>query len=322
MAETKTAKKKPLIQWQPPMQKVLYALAPIVAASVYFFGWRALLIVVCTNLAGFLTEYSFVKKEGKPVTSAVFVTATILALTLPPVIPLWMAIAGTIFAVLMGKMVFGGFGKNVFNPAMVGRAFLYISFAIYMTARWAVPYEGFPGGLFRFGVNALTGATPMETLKNGGSVPLANLILGNISGCLGETSAVLILLGGIYIVWQKAASYRIVIPGIAGMLIMQTILHKAGVKDAIDPLSALFSGGFLFGIFFVATDPISASGTDEGRWIFGGFTGVMTVLIRVYSGWAEGLMFAVLLGNMFSPIMDYTIKELKKTKPSKTEAPA
>lgn len=318
-AVKKPVKKKPIIQWQLPMKRVLYGLAPLALAAVYFFGIRAFFIIAVSNLAAFYTEYLFVKKENKPVTSAVFVTGTILALSLPPTLPFWMAAAGAVFAVVFGKMVFGGFGRNVFNPAMVGRAFLYISFAIYMTAKWATPYAGFPGGIAHWGINAATGATPLGILAEGGRVPLVSLVLGAIPGCLGETSKLLIIAGGIYIVWKKAASYRIVVPGIIGMFVMQTILWKAGAPESAPPVQALFSGGFLFGIFFVATDPISAPSTDKGRWIFGAFVGIMTVLIRVYSGWAEGLMFAVLLGNMFNPIMDYAVKEYEKKQKEKAE---
>ena len=314
------AKKKPLIQWQLPMQRVLYALAPLMVAAVYFFGWRALIQILVVNGSAFLAEYLFVRGEGKPVTSAVFVTGTILALSLPPTLPLWMGAVGAAFAITFGKMVFGGFGRNVFNPAMVGRAFLYISFAIFMTGSWAAPYTGFPGGLGHFGFEALSGATPMHQLSQGGSVSLLSLITGAIPGSMGETCKILVIIGGIYILWQKAASYRIVVPGIVGMLLMQTVLWKAGVFGATDPIHALFAGGFLFGIFFVATDPVSAASTNEGRWIFGGFVGVMTVLIRIYSGWAEGLMFAVLIGNMFNPIMDYTIKEIQKNQKKRKAA--
>ncbi len=314
------AKKKPLIQWQLPMQRVLYALAPLAVASIYFFGWRALVMILMINGFSFLSEYLFVRQENKPVTSAVFVTGTILALSLPPTLPLWMGAVGAVFAVTFGKMVFGGFGRNVFNPAMVGRAFLYISFAVYMTGIWASPHQGFPGGFGRFGYDALSGPTPVAELARGGSVSLLSLALGNIPGSLGETSKILILLGGIYIIWTKAANYRIVVSGIAGMLLMQTILWKAGVVGAGDPVHSLIAGGFLFGIFFVATDPVSAPSTDEGRWIFGGFVGIMTVLIRIFSGWAEGLMFAVLLGNMFNPIMDYTIKEIQKSRKARKAA--
>ncbi|MFP4497470.1 MAG: RnfABCDGE type electron transport complex subunit D [Vulcanimicrobiota bacterium] len=310
--------KKKLILWQLPMQRVLYALAPLAIASVYLFGWRGLLVILTANVAGFATEWLFLKNEKQPVSSAVFVTNSILALSIPVTLPLWMVALGAVFAVTFGKMVFGGFGRNIFNPAMVGRAFLYVSFGRHMTNMWVEPYSGFPAGfahLWRGNTpDALTGATPLKILAEGGNVPLMDLILGAIPGSLGETSAVLIILGGLFIIWKKAANYRIVVGGLVGMLITQALLWHFKVPNAITPWEALFAGGFLFGVFFVATDPVSAATTDPGRWIFGAFVGIMTVLIRVYSSWAEGLMFAVLLGNMFNPIMDHVIKEQQKKK--------
>jgi Na+-transporting NADH:ubiquinone oxidoreductase subunit B len=211
--------------------------------------------------------------------------------------------------------VFGGFGKNIFNPALTGRAFLYVSFAIPMTGKWSEPAAGIPGGFAKFSTDAVTSATPLAAIKTGQASPsFLSLLFGNTSGSMGETCAILIILGGLYLIWKKAANYRIVLGGVLGMVLLQGILWLSHIKHAPDPLTAFLAGSFAFGIFFFATDPISAAQTDEGRWIYGFFVGIIAVVIRTFSAWPEGLMFSVLLGNMFAPIMDYYIRELKAKK--------
>jgi Na+-transporting NADH:ubiquinone oxidoreductase subunit B len=307
---------KPTILWQLPMKRVLYALLPVVAASVYFFGWRALVVLAVTVLAAFLTECIFTRFTKEQVTSAVFVTGSLLALTLPPTIPLWIAAVAAVFGVFFGKMVFGGFGKNVFNPALVGRVFVYVSFAAPMSARWVQPAAG-PApwaGFVRFASDAVTGATPLAALRAGKPVDLLSLLLGNVAGSLGETSALLIALGGVFLIWKKAANWRIVLSALIGFVSLQGIFWLAGVHHAADPLTALAAGGVLFGIVFMATDPISASQTRGGRWLYGAFIGVIIVLIRTFAVWPEGTMFAILLGNTFAPIMDYAIRERQRAR--------
>jgi Na+-transporting NADH:ubiquinone oxidoreductase subunit B len=307
----KTAK-TPLIKWQKPMVAVLYALAAPTIASVYFFGWRSLALLAVVNLAGFLTEYIFMRAYYRePVSSAVFVSNLIFTLSLPPTLPLWMAAVGIVFGITFAKMVFGGFGKNVFNPAMTGRAFIYISFAVPMTSRWVDPIGGFPGGFARFAADAVTSATPLAKLAQGIGVPKLSLILGNTSGCLGETSAVLLFIGGIYLLVKKYASWRIVVSGFLGVLLIETPLWLLGVHRAVDPVAAVLGGGTEFGLLYVATDPVSASQTNTGRWIYGGLVGALIALIGTFSVWPAGTMFAVLLGNTFAPIVDYYIRQSK-----------
>ena len=213
----------------------------------------------------------------------------------------------------IGKMAFGGFGRNIFNPALTGRAFIYISFGAFMTASWLEPFGGFPGGFFALASDAVTKATPLGT----GADSYISLLLGNISGSLGETSAILIIIGGMYLILKKTASYRIVLSGFIGMLIIQTALWIFRVNGALDPIRALLSGGFMLGIFFMATDPVSAAQTNEGRLIYGGLVGAISAIIRIFSIWSEGVMFAILLGNMFNPIIDYYIKQWKAGRTSK-----
>jgi Na+-transporting NADH:ubiquinone oxidoreductase subunit B len=310
------AKKQKLIKWQLPMKRVLYALIPAVIASIYFYGWRALVILAIVTVVGFLTEFLFLLRRKESVSSAVFVSCFILALSLPPTIPYWMAALGAVVGILFGKMAFGGFGKNVFNPAMVGRAFLYISFGGHLTASWANPFVAFPGGFARYQAAAadiIGQATPLVQLGRGVQTAWLNLFLGNIPGSLGETSAVLLILGGLYIVWKKAAAWQIVVGGFGGFLATQTVFWLTGLSSAGNPLYALFAGSFIFGVFFVITEPVSASQTtNPGRWIYGAFFGIMVVVIRSFSAWPAAVMFATLLANMFAPLLDYWMNQRRQ----------
>ncbi len=309
-----------LISNQKMMRRVLIAAAPLALFAVYLFGLRILLLLAVVNLTAFLAEYAFTRREGKPASMAVLVTATLFALSLPPPIPIWMAIVGCVFGVVFGKMVFGGFGRNIFNPALTGRAFIYVSFGGFMTAQWYDPISGFPGGLAKYTVDAVTQATPGMLLKTGSSFSLAELFLGTTSGTIGGTSVLLALAGGLYLLFTKTANYRIVVSGFLGYLITQTILWRMGTQGACDPLHGILAGSFLIGIMFYATDPVSASQTNEGRWIYGAFIGAMSSLITVFSAWPAGTMFAVLLANMFAPITDHFIKEIKKARKTKAAA--
>jgi Na+-transporting NADH:ubiquinone oxidoreductase subunit B len=311
---------KKLVSKQKMMNRVLIALAPLALFSIYLFGLRMLLLLTAVNLAAFIAEYAFTRKEGKPASMAVFVTATLFTLSLPPPIPIWMAIVGCVFGVVFGKMVFGGFGRNIFNPALTGRAFIYVSFGGHMTAMWQDPFSGFPGGLTKYTVDAITQATPGMLMKTGASFSFSELLLGTTSGTIGGTSAILAIIGGLYLLYTKTASYRIVVSGLLGYLVTQGILCQLGVATAINPLSGILAGSFMVGIFFYATDPVSASQTDEGRWIYGAFIGAMTSLIAVFSAWPAGTMFAILLANMFAPITDHFIKEIKKKRNAKAVA--
>jgi Na+-transporting NADH:ubiquinone oxidoreductase subunit B len=338
-------KPKKTINWQLPMQRVLYALVPIVVSGVYFFGWRSLLVVAVANAVAFGCEFAFTRREGQPVTSAVFVTGTLFALSLPPMLPLWMVALGVAFGVVFGKMVFGGFGKNVFNPALTGRAFIYISFGDYMTSRsWTHPIEGLAGGLLRYAhtaADALTQATPATWIKYGPAelaergidpamLTLSRLVLGNVAGVIGGTSALLVIVGGLYLIYTKAANWRLPLTVILGFGISHFLLTFFGVAYAANApadgaawtaraahalyytFAAATAGSLLFGAFFYATDPVSAPKTDEARWIYGAAIGVLSSLIGIFSVWPAGTMFAILFANMFAPITDIAVKNLKE----------
>ena len=235
---------------------------------------------------------------------------------LPPATPYWIAVVGIIFGIMFGKEVFGGFGRNVFNPALVARAFVYVSFPAPLTIQWSKAAQGFPGGFATYlteGIEAISQATPMLIFRDTGTmVDYKNLLIGNISGSIGETSAILIILAGAYLLYKKVASWEIMASTVLGYLGLSSILYFTGNTEVANPIFAILSGGFLFGTVFMATDPISSPKTREGKWIYGILIGAITVIIRSYSLFAGGMMFAILITNTFVPIMDEAVKGIKK----------
>ncbi|UCE43014.1 MAG: RnfABCDGE type electron transport complex subunit D [Candidatus Aminicenantes bacterium] len=298
---------------QKPMLRVCYALIPLVLASIYLFGWRSFALAGLVLVCGIMTEAFFTFPRGKPVTSAVFVTGLIFTLSLPPTIPFWMAAIGIVVGVALGKMVFGGFGQNVFNPAMVGRCFIYITFPLQMTNRWVEPFWDVAGGLTHWSasLDSLSQATPLEVLRLGESLPFQDLLLGRSSGSIGEMSAFLILLGGIFIVVKKAASWRLALSCLLGGICCSGLLRLAGFNQIPDPVSTLLAGSFLFGTFFIVTEPVSGAKTKIGQWIYGSMIGVLIVILRGFSNFSEGVMFSVLIMNAFVPILDQTIRQIQ-----------
>lgn len=308
-----------ILRKQLAMRRVLAATVPCLIGGIYFFGWRVLATVVFCSVLGFVVEYLFCRNRSEPVTEAVFVTAVLFALVMPPSVPWHVLAVGMIFAVMFSKEVFGGFGRNIFNPALAGRCFVYICFPVAMTGRWPVsaPLSGF-GALGQWstaGLDAVTSVTPMALMKAGGQNPqLAELFFGGLSGTVGVTSALLILIGGGYLFYNKTASRTTILSLIISYAIFNQILIWAGVVNINNALTAVLGGGFLFGAFFMATDPISSPRTTEGRIVYGIIIAVCATVIRNYSIFNGGLMFSILLGNMFAPIIDYAIKGYKQKK--------
>ncbi len=307
---------KNLFQRQKAMLRVCYALIPLVLTSIYLFGWRSVALFAIVFLFGITTEALFTFREAKPVTSAVFVTCLIFSLSLPPSIPFWMAIIGIVTGVAIGKMAFGGFGQNVFNPAMVGRCFIYVTFPIEMTNRWVEPIWGGIGGFGQWSapVDAVTRATPIMKLGDGVPVPLQELFLGNTAGSMGETSALLILLSGAYIIYKKAAPWRLALSCLLGGSLLSTIFYAMAYGGGPSPIFTILSGSFLFGSAFVVTEPITGAKTRVGQWIYGFMIGGLTVVLRVFSNFSEGIMFSVLLMNAFVPILDQTVRQVQMWK--------
>jgi Na+-transporting NADH:ubiquinone oxidoreductase subunit B len=309
-------------QKQRPMMRVSWALSPLVLASVYFFGLRSLALLLVVLAFGALSEAVFTFRQGKPVTSAVLVTCLIFYLSLPPTIPFWMAIIGIVAGVVLGKMVFGGFGQNVFNPAMVGRCFIYINFPVAMTGQWAEPAFGGLGGLVRWTtpkIDAVTGATPLHALHQGEAVAWWKLFVGDVGGSLGETSALLIVLCGLWIIYKKAAPWRLAVSCLIGGVVLSGLLNLFGADHIPGPLLTLLSGSFLFGAFFIVTEPISGAKTKPGQWVYGFLIGGLIVVLRGYSNFPEGVMFSVLLFNAFVPILDQTVQDYQKRAKARRE---
>jgi len=316
MADTKSApaaKKRKLFLIQKPMTGTLLALVPAAVFGVYNFGWRALAVIAVSFAFGIATEAAFTLRQGKPFTSAVFVSSMLFSLIMPPSVPLWIVAVGIVFAITFGKMVFGGFGQNPYNPAMTGRCFIYISFPIAMTSHWNQATDFFPRGLDNWLVDAMTGATPMVAAEAGNAVSWWQALFGFTGGSIGETSAVLVILGGAYVVYKKWANWKLVASATISMVGLQSILYFTGMT-LVNPIYSLLTGGFLLGVFFMITDPVSAPRTDTGRWVTGAIVGICTVVIRTFGNFAEGFMFALLLGNTFAPIIDYTVQERAKAK--------
>ncbi len=319
-------KKNRLLKKQPPMRRVLLATLPCVAGAVYFFGWRSLASVAFCSAVGLAVEYAFCRQRREPVSEAVFVTAVLFALVMPPHAAWHVQAVGMIFAVMFAKEVFGGFGRNFFNPALAGRCFVYICFPVALTATWpdSAPRQGL-GALTQWTTatvpDAISGATPMAEMKAGAESPaIADLFFGGISGTMGVTSALLILIGGLFLFITRTAYRAIILSVIITYAVLNQSLHWLGVEPVPNALPALLGGGFLFGAFFMATDPISAPRTPQARVIYGIIIALCTVVIRNFSIFNGGLMFSILLGNMFAPIMDYGVTAWKQRKTSGQEA--
>ncbi len=341
------AQKKPTtLRKQPAMRKVLLALLPCVFGSVYYFGWRSLAMIVFCCGWGFFLEWLFCRHRKEPVSEAVFVTAVLFALVMPPSVGWHVLAVGMAVAVVFSKEVFGGFGRNIFNPALAGRCFVYVCFPIALTGVWFPPADGPLGALTKWtsaprqadGKLLVTSASPMAHLKAGrlvlpnepnvetaegipfqvtGDQPqtisrvslLKGLLLGRISGSMGVTSALLILIGGVYLYWKKIASRTTILSIVITYAVLNQVLFWCGVKPVPGAWPAVLGGGFLFGAFFMATDPVTSPRTEPGKIFYGIIIGLGTLVIRNFSIFNGGLMFSILLGNMFAPIIDYAVKE-------------
>ena len=295
----------PRIMWQ-----VVGSLVPIIAAATWFFGVSALLVVAAATVGAVAAEWGFTKERTLSNGSAL-ITGLLLGLSLPAGMPLWMAALGGGFGIGFGKLVFGGLGYNVFNPALVGRAFLQAAFPVAITT-WPLPGVGFwtlrgdnfarPG--MRGITDAITSATPLGLLKfEGKTTPLTNLILGNTGGSLGETAALVIVLGGLYLAWRGYLNWRIPVSILVTVALLSAALHLADPTKP-GPLFMLFSGGLMLGAIYMATDLVTAPVTNGGRWAYGASIGALVVVIRIWGGLPEGVMYAILIMNAFVPFLN------------------
>ncbi|NLJ40666.1 MAG: RnfABCDGE type electron transport complex subunit D [Clostridiales bacterium] len=304
------------IRKQPMMRRVLFSLLPIILFSIYLYGWRVLALLTVISISGVITEHFFERTRKSRPSDSVLVTCFLFSLVLPITIPFWIAIVGIVFAVVFGKQVFGGFARNVFNPALTGRCFIYISFPAFMTNEWVKPFSGFPGGFIKWmpnKIDAVVQATPMTMAQLGERIPysIGQMIAGNIPGSIGESGVILIVLAAGYLIYKKTASWQIMVSTLIGMLSMESIFFILGISSFDNPLMALISGGFLFAMVFMATDPISAPSQAKIKIIFGLLVGMIATVIRNFSIFPEGIMFAILIVNSFVPLMDSMAKRAK-----------
>jgi Na+-transporting NADH:ubiquinone oxidoreductase subunit B/electron transport complex protein RnfD len=285
---------------------VIVALIPCTLAALYFFGLRALAVIAVSYAAGGTAEVVFAVVRKEEINEGFLVTGLVFPLILPPALPLWMVAVGVVFGVVVGKELFGGTGRNLFNPALVGRCFLAVGYPVAMSAAWIEPGSGLMGRLTEYAsaADAATAATPLAAAKQGVFAAPMDLLLGRVTGSMGETSALAVLLGGVFLLATGVANWRTVAGVLGTFLALGWALHAA-LPDAFGPVGwHLLAGGLLFGAFFMATDPVTSPATDGGKWAFGIIIGLATLLIRNLTGWVEGVMFAILLGNICAPILD------------------
>ncbi|MBI4650239.1 RnfABCDGE type electron transport complex subunit D [Candidatus Desantisbacteria bacterium] len=293
---------------------VIYALLPAVIASIYLWGLRVLVIIIISYLSGAIVEVSFAIIRKKEIHEGFFVTGLIFPLILPPTVPLWIVAAGVIFGVLFGKEVFGGTGRNIFNPAIAGRIFLSISFPEIMTVNWQIPKTSGLGGFVSYqnGIDAITKATPLVIFKNQKILtPITDLLFGSGAGCIGETFRIGLIAGGLFLIYTKIADWRIPLSYLSSVIIFSFLGNTFFPGNFVPPLFQLFSGGLLLGDFFMATDPVTSPFTKPGRWIGGILLGFLTVIIRGLSGYVEGVMFSILLVNAFTPLIDSIVLKIR-----------
>ena len=302
---------------QKMMRTVIKSLIPIMVFSILMFGLRVLFLYAFNILVACLVEYFSQTKMYKKnkISEAAIVSAILYTMTLPASIPFWISAVGIAFAMFFGKAVFGGFGKNIFNPALVGRVFIYVNFPKPLTISWNEAIFPSIGTWLTPIIDDVSSATPMILFKNSNELEsMSDLFLGLVPGAIGETCKLLIILSGIYLIYKKVVSWEIIASSILGFCGLSLIFNLMGIESVLNPLYGILSGGFLFGTIFMATDPISAPKTKTAKWIYGIIIGIVTVIIRGFALFSGGMMFAILIGNTFSPIIDYAVKKNAQAK--------
>ena len=324
------------------MSFVILSLLPVLIFGIYNTGFQAglargesytffqafllgsryvLPIIIVSYAVGFFWEIVFATIRRHKISEGFLVTGLLFPLTLPATIPLWQVALGISFGVIIGKEVFGGTGRNFLNPALTGRAFLFFSYPVSMSGDvWVAAgstVDGFSGAT-ALSILAPEGEKITAALSNSG-FSLADLFFGLVPGSIGETSAFCCILGALFLIITKIANFRIIIGGITGLIVTSIIFYLIpGGSDSwmnAGPLYHLCAGGFLFGISFMATDPVSAPGTNPGRWIFGFLIGFLTITIRVANpAFVEGTMLAILFMNVFAPLLDLIVMKYAVSK--------
>ncbi len=303
------------------MRDVSYALLPATLAAIWLFGVGALLVLLASILGAVFIEWVFSPPEQRSarlLDGSGVLTGLLLGLSLPPALPLWMAFLGGVVSIGLGKLIWGGLGHNLFNPALVGRAFLGATFPNAMTS-WSMQASG--EGLLRWypsnlalpfmqpAYDTVSAATPLGMMKfEQQSTSLLDLMLGNTAGCLGETSGLLLLGGGVFLLLRRDIDWRIPTGILLSVALLSAVIYTFDTTRFPDPLFAVFSGGLLLGAFYMATDPVTSPLTPRGAWIFAIGVGLLVVLIRLFGGFPEGVMYAILLMNAVTPLIDRFIQ--------------
>ena len=298
------------------MYRVILALVPALLVAIYYFGWYALRLTIVTVAACMLTEWLIQKFILKgPLTindGSAAVTGLLLAFNVPANLPIWMAIAGSVVAIGIGKMPYGGLGKNPFNPALVGRVFMLVSFPTAMTT-WPKAAPIFQNGFF---TDAVTGPTPLGLLKEAGVGTLAesgdmqflDMVLGNRGGAFGEVCAIALLIGAIYLIIRKVIDWQTPLSILLTVFVFTGICYLIDPTHYIAPWYHLVYGGLLLGAFFMATDMVTTPMTIKGKILFGFGVGMITVVIRLWGAYPEGVSFAILIMNAFTPLINKAFK--------------
>ena len=313
-----TVAPSPHVKGDESIKKIMYgvviALVPALIMSTIFFGFNALKVTLIAVAACVLFEYLIqryiLKTEPSITDGSAVITGILLAFNVPVGLPIWLIILGSLVSIGVGKLSFGGLGQNPFNPALVGRVFLLISFPVQMTT-WTPNITA---------VDGFSGATPLGLLKEGiksgkslaevtGQIPgYLDMFWGNMSGSLGEISAIAILLGGIYMLWKRIITWHIPVGVLGSMLLLQGILWISAPDRFIDPIFHLITGGAMLGAVFMATDMVSSPMTPRGQMIYAIGIGVITVCIRNFGAYPEGISFAILIMNAFTPLINARVK--------------
>ena len=278
------------------MYQVIISLIPAVCVSIILFNWRACFVISLSVLSCVISEEIILRIRKKPSAikdGSAALTGLLLALTLPPTVKWYEVILGGFFAIFFGKQIFGGLGQNIFNPALVGRAFLAAAYPQDLTT-WIKPFH----------FEAITCATPLALRKFDHVItPLKDLFLGTTGGCLGETSALCLILGGIYLLVRRVIDWRIPLSMILTVSFISSIFYFLNPLNG-SVLFHLLSGGFLLGAFFMATDPVTTPVTKKGRFIFGIGCGILIMIIRYFGGLPEGVMYSIIFMNAFVPLIN------------------
>lgn len=279
------------------MKETLIALLPAAAMGVILFGSRGLWPIVVSTLAAISAEVIMIGFRRKKLKAAdigsAALTGLLLALTLPPAIPWYATASGAMLSIIIAKHFLGGLGYNIFNPALVGRAFLMASWPVLMTT-WVAPFSK---------VDAITTATPLAAVRLGQMAPTyMNMLFGLHGGSIGETCAIALLLGGLYLLIRKIIEWRIPLSFIGTVMVVSALFGR-------DPIFQVLGGGLMLGAFFMATDPVTSPVTKSGRWAFGIGCGIITMVIRLFGGYPEGVCYAILIMNAVAPLMDRYLRE-------------